>query len=54
MTDNLFSRFGLIMLIGMVAKNGILIGVREPAQVEGRKCFDAAYGRRPCVSARSS
>ncbi len=25
MTDNLFSRFGLIMLIGLVAKNGILI-----------------------------
>ncbi|MBL9216171.1 MAG: efflux RND transporter permease subunit [Opitutaceae bacterium] len=44
MTDNLFSRFGLIMLIGMVAKNGILIvEFANQLQVEGRKCFDAAY-----------
>jgi multidrug efflux pump len=44
MTDNLFSRFGLIMLIGMVAKNGILVvEFANQLQVEGRNAFDAAY-----------
>jgi multidrug efflux pump len=38
MTDNLFSRFGLIMLIGMVAKNGILIvEFANQLQVAGQK-----------------
>jgi multidrug efflux pump len=45
MTDNLFSRFGLIMLIGLVAKNGILIvEFANQLQVEGKNAFDAAYG----------
>lgn len=44
MTDNIFSRFGLIMLIGMVAKNGILIvEFANQLQVAGRNAFDAAY-----------
>jgi multidrug efflux pump len=44
MTDNLFSRFGLIMLIGLVAKNGILIvEFANQLQVEGKKAFDAAF-----------
>lgn len=44
MTDNLFSRFGLIMLIGLVAKNGILIvEFANQLQVEGKNAFDAAY-----------
>ncbi len=44
MTDNLFSRFGLIMLIGMVAKNGILVvEFANELQVQGRNAFDAAY-----------
>lgn len=44
MTDNLFSRFGLIMLIGLVAKNGILIvEFANQLQVQGRKAFDAAF-----------
>jgi multidrug efflux pump len=44
MTDNLFSRFGLIMLIGMVAKNGILIvEFANQLQVAGSKAFDAAF-----------
>jgi multidrug efflux pump len=43
-TDNIFSRFGLIMLIGMVAKNGILVvEFANQLQVEGRNAFDAAY-----------
>jgi multidrug efflux pump len=45
MTDNIFSRFGLILLIGMVAKNGILIvEFANQLQVEGKNAFDAAYG----------
>ncbi|MEX2380848.1 MAG: efflux RND transporter permease subunit [Opitutales bacterium] len=44
MTDNLFSRFGLIMLIGLVAKNGILIvEFANQLQVQGKNAFDAAY-----------
>ena len=44
MTDNLFSRFGLIMLIGLVAKNGILIvEFANQLQIEGKNAFDAAY-----------
>ncbi|MCC5788485.1 MAG: efflux RND transporter permease subunit [Opitutales bacterium] len=44
MTDNLFSRFGLIMLIGLVAKNGILIvEFANQLQVQGRKAWDAAF-----------
>ena len=44
MTDNLFSRFGLIMLIGLVAKNGILIvEFANQLQIEGRDAVRAAY-----------
>lgn len=44
MTDNLFSRFGLIMLIGLVAKNGILIvEFANQLQIEGKNAFDAAF-----------
>lgn len=41
MTDNLFSRFGLIMLIGLVAKNGILI-VEFANQLQVQKGLAAA------------
>ena len=44
MTDNLFSRFALIMLIGMVAKNGILIvEFANQLRIEGRDAVQAAY-----------
>ncbi|MDF9827082.1 multidrug efflux pump [Ereboglobus sp. PH5-10] len=44
MTDNLFSRFGLIMLIGLVAKNGILIvEFANQLQIEGKDAFTAAF-----------
>ena len=43
-TDNLFSRFGLIMLIGLVAKNGILIvEFANQLQIAGRNAFDAVF-----------
>ncbi len=44
MTDNLFSRFGLIMLIGLVAKNGILIvEFANQLQISGKSAFEAAF-----------
>jgi len=44
MTDNLYSRFGLIMLIGLVAKNGILIvEFANQLQLEGKDALTAAY-----------
>ena len=44
MTDNLYSRFGLIMLIGLVAKNGILIvEFANQLQLAGKNARDAAY-----------
>lgn len=44
MTDNIYSRFGLIMLIGLVSKNGILIvEFANQLQLEGKNAFDAAY-----------
>ncbi|MCF3649480.1 efflux RND transporter permease subunit [Synoicihabitans lomoniglobus] len=44
MTDNIFSRFGLIMLIGLVAKNGILIvEFANQLRIEGRDAAQAAY-----------
>jgi multidrug efflux pump len=44
MTDNLFSRFGLIMLIGLVAKNGILVvEFANQLQVAGKNAMDAAF-----------
>ena len=44
MTDNLFARFGLIMLIGLVAKNGILIvEFANDLQLHGKNAWEAAY-----------
>jgi multidrug efflux pump len=44
LTDNLFSRFGLIMLIGLVCKNGILIvEFANQLQLEGRSAARAAF-----------
>lgn len=44
MTDNIFSRFGLIMLIGLVAKNGILIvEFANQLQIAGRDASTAAF-----------
>jgi multidrug efflux pump len=44
LTDNLFSRFGLIMLIGLVAKNGILIvEFANQLRIEGRDAARAAF-----------
>ena len=45
MTDNLFSRFGLIMLIGLVAKNGILIVefANQLQVTKGENAMEAAF-----------
>jgi len=44
LTDNLFSRFGLIMLIGLVAKNGILIvEFANQLRIDGRDAATAAF-----------
>ncbi|MFM1852378.1 MAG: hypothetical protein RIS54_2062 [Verrucomicrobiota bacterium] len=44
LTDNLFSRFGLIMLIGLVAKNGILIvEFANQLRISGRDAAQAAF-----------
>ena len=44
LTDNLFSRFGLIMLIGLVAKNGILIvEFANQLRIQGRDAATAAF-----------
>ena len=44
MTNNLFAQFGLILLIGLIAKNGILIvEFANQLQLEGREAFDAVW-----------
>ncbi|MFC5050307.1 efflux RND transporter permease subunit [Rubritalea spongiae] len=44
LTDNLFTKFGFIMLIGLVAKNGILIvEFANQLQLEGKTAREAAY-----------
>jgi multidrug efflux pump len=44
MTNNLFSQFGLILLIGLIAKNGILIvEFANQLQLLGRNAFDAVW-----------
>ncbi|MGI8605091.1 MAG: efflux RND transporter permease subunit [Verrucomicrobiales bacterium] len=44
MTDNLFSRFGLIMLIGLIAKNGILVvEFANQLQIQGKSAREAAF-----------
>jgi multidrug efflux pump len=51
MTDNLFSRFGLIMLIGLVAKNGILI-VEFANQLQVKDGLDGASAAREAAILR--
>jgi multidrug efflux pump len=51
MTDNLFSRFGLIMLIGLVAKNGILI-VEFANQLQVKEGLDGALAARKAAALR--
>jgi multidrug efflux pump len=51
MTDNLFSRFGLIMLIGLVAKNGILI-VEFANQLQVKEGLDGAQAARKAAALR--
>ncbi len=44
MTNNLFAQFGLILLIGLIAKNGILmVEFANQLQLEGRPLFDAIW-----------
>lgn len=44
MTNNLFSQFGLILLIGLIAKNGILIvEFANQLQLQGKQVFDAVW-----------
>ncbi|MBI2814145.1 MAG: efflux RND transporter permease subunit [Opitutae bacterium] len=45
LTDNIFSRFGLIMLIGLVAKNGILIVefANQLQVTKGESALEAAF-----------
>ncbi|RPJ32379.1 MAG: efflux RND transporter permease subunit [Verrucomicrobiaceae bacterium] len=44
MTNNLFAQFGLILLIGLIAKNGILIvEFANQLQLEGKDAFDAVW-----------
>jgi multidrug efflux pump len=44
MTNNLFAQFGLILLIGLIAKNGILIvEFANQLQLEGKPCFEAVW-----------
>ncbi|MCP5533950.1 MAG: efflux RND transporter permease subunit [Akkermansiaceae bacterium] len=44
MTNNLFAQFGLILLIGLIAKNGILIvEFANQLQLEGKPVFDAVW-----------
>ena len=51
MTDNLFSRFGLIMLIGMVANNGILI-VEFANQLQVKEGLDGPAAARKSAALR--
>jgi len=44
MTNNLFAQFGLILLIGLIAKNGILmVEFANQLQLQGREVFDAIW-----------
>jgi len=44
MTNNLFAQFGLILLIGLIAKNGILIvEFANQLQLEGKSAFEAIW-----------
>jgi len=44
MTNNLFAQFGLILLIGLIAKNGILIvEFANHLQLDGKNAFDAVW-----------
>ncbi|CAN5324103.1 efflux RND transporter permease subunit [soil metagenome] len=44
MTNNLFAQFGLILLIGLIAKNGILmVEFANQLQLQGRPLFDAIW-----------
>jgi multidrug efflux pump len=44
MTNNLFAQFGLILLIGLIAKNGILIvEFANQLQLQGKEVFEAVW-----------